>query len=514
MDSGFVTVYKRHTPFAMSSYNQPIKNGAITFDKVGDILMYVYLYSDEPGFDWRNNIQLVRLYIGGEIINTWDTKYLIDLYPQLQGRYEYREGLSFLPIPIQMLPVKNLRYHEVELKIDGNTTNVTCHAMYAFVNEVLPNSDEIYLQIDRYNIGSEPIMIHGHVKYMVGDLPQPNIMKLDGTRVNISPVDVYRMNHTKYDDGDWGFSDKRSYSVSDIILDDAFYPLTSELLGTSMFIFSSTSSRVLVYNTNLYFGSKGSYQLLNLPASSVWTSANDGTYVYCTTIDGTFMRISKDLTVDILYITGFRVYKTYFANNKVYLIGDSAAVIYNSGNFSFLTWDGTYSVDFFDGTNIVIYSKGGDYATVINTITDTYSNDPNGRYNVVQTTGFEEYDPYSQSVSVNGDVYYSPGRGSIFRKNQETYILPKSQYSSIMYDGKEYIYLFPYVGTTIIRYSLHKRFSMFIPFCIETSTLSSGGLSMSNFKNVEFEPKSQGTLYVARYNILRIQNGMGGKLFC
>ena len=73
METGFVKVFKRHTPFAMSNYTQTITNGVIKLDKVGDILMYMYLYTDTPGFDWKNNIKTVKFYIGGELINTWDT---------------------------------------------------------------------------------------------------------------------------------------------------------------------------------------------------------------------------------------------------------------------------------------------------------------------------------------------------------------------------------------------------------------------------------------------------------
>ena len=519
METGFVKVFKRHTPFAMSNYTQTITNGVIKLDKVGDILMYMYLYTDTPGFDWKNNIKTVKFYIGGELINTWDTNYLIDFDPSLvSSRLNYREGLSFLPIPIHMLPVKNLKYHEIEIIIDNVTLeSVSCHVMYAFVDEVIPPSTEIFLQIDKYTVGKDPIMIHGTVKFLVSsDMKQPEFMKLDGSITRVAPLDVYRYHHVKYD-LNWGFSDLHSYLSSDIILTPGFAPLTSQLLGDSIFIFSSSSPTMLVYNKNLFFGSKRSYKSVTLP-TSVWSSATDGKFVYGSGIDGTIVRISSDLNVETIITTGFRVYQTYYANGRLYIIGDSQAIIFTIVDSSIisLSWEGTYSVDFFDGNIIYIYSKNGDFLSIIDTRLSQgfFSNPVNNGF--VKTSGFEQYDKYSQSVVVNNDVYYSPGLGSIFKKNDEEYVLPAQSFSSLVYDGKDYIYLFPYQGTTIIRYSLHQKYSTLIPFCTSTNgvTQPCGGVNLGNFKNIEFEPKSQGTLYAARYNFLRIQNGMAGKLFC
>jgi hypothetical protein len=500
----------------MSNYNQTITNGSIKLDKVGDILMYMYLYTDTVGFDWKNNIKSVKFYIGGELINNWDTTYLIDFEPSLVSkRHNYREGMSFLPIPIHMLPVKNLRYHEIEIIIDNVTLeSVSCHVMYAFVDEVIPPSTEIFLQIDKYTIGNEPVMIHGSVKFMVsGDLQQPSIMKLDGHPVKLAPLDVYSYNHVEYDTK-WGFSDPNSYLTFNV-LDANFSPLTSQLLGKNIFIFSSTRPTALVYDSTLFFGSKRSYTTLPL-LGPVWSSATDGTDVFAATIDGTIMRISKDLNIENMLTTGFRVYRIYYANDRLYIIGDSNAIIFKLSTYEVFgySWEGKYSVDFFNGTNIYIYSKFGDVISAIDTTTMTnpFSSNPNI---TVQTTGYENFSNLSQSITVNGDVYYSPGRGSSFTKNDEEYQLPSQNFSSLIYDGKEYIYLFPYTGSSIVRYSLHVKYSMLIPFCLTTKgTQPCGGLNMGSFKNIEFEPKSQGTLYVARYNFLRIQNGMGGKLFC
>jgi hypothetical protein len=517
MESGFVKVFKRHTPFAMSNYNQTITNGTIKLDKVGDILMYMYLYTDIAGFDWKNNIKSVKFYIGGQLINTWDTTYLIDFEPSLVSkRHNYREGMSFLPIPIHMLPVKNLQYHEIEIIIDNVTLeSVSCHVMYAFVDEVLPPSTEIFLQIDKYTIGSEPFALYGSVKFMVsGDIQQPDILKLDGHPIKLAPLDVYRYNHVDYDTK-WGFSDPNSYLSFDV-LDPNLTPLTSQLIGKNIIIFSSTQPNALVYDSTLFFGSKRSYTTLPL-LGPVWTSATDGTDIFAASIDGVIMRITKDLNVENMIQTGFRVYKMYYFNTNLIIIGDSSATIFSPSTYESsptYTWEGRYSVDFFDGGRyIYVYSKDGDVLTRINTL--TFLVETNLFNDVVQTTGYENYDQFSQSIMVNGDVYYSPGRGSLFKKNDEEYQLPANNFSSLIYDGKEYIYLFPYVGSTIVRYSMHMKYSTLIPFCLCTNGIQpSGGLNMGSFKNVEFEPKSQGTLYVARYNFLCIQNGMAGKLFC
>ena len=516
---GFVQVYKRHTPFAISNYEQKIINGSIKIDKVGDVLLYLYLYTDVVGFDWRNNIKSIKFYIGGQLINTWDTNYLIDYEPSfISKRFDYREGLSFLPIPVKMLPTKNLRFHEVEFVIDNVTlAGVSCFSMFAFLYEDIPDAIQPFLQVDKYYIGNDPIMIHGLVKFLVSsDIQQPDYMLLDGTKVTLAPLDVYRMNHIDYETT-WDFTNPNSYDLSTNILPPTFSPITAQILGTNIFIFSTTSTNVLVYNTTLYFGSTRSYTLFDLPYPSVWTSASDGNVVYCCTIDGHLMRIQSNFSVTNLVNVGFRVYELYYVNNYVFMVGDTQASVYSTSTNTIVStpsWSGTRSSVFFDGVTILIYTEVPSSVQSLNTQTLVYQSGlPTATVDFSGSSSYQSYDVYSKSITVNGLTYYSPGHGSTFtRSDGAQYTLPYGSFSTVVYDGSSAMYLYPYVGNTIIRYSLRKNYTMFIPFCLKTNGDPSGGVDLSLFKNISFS-SGKGSFYAVRYNFLSIQNGMAAKLF-
>ena len=166
--------YKRYTHYANSVERQviqgsPIAGGisTIRFEKKGDLLSYVYLTArDNNGGhlvnpDWTRIIDKVDLYIGGQVIDTQDIEYMTDIEP-ITGAQNYSQRYlnnnsttfnnqknSVLPLKFFFckdwsvcLPLIGLQFHDVEVRITwspylsqtitiGNTTNPVLPALPA-----------------------------------------------------------------------------------------------------------------------------------------------------------------------------------------------------------------------------------------------------------------------------------------------------------------------------------------------------------------------------------------------
>jgi len=166
--------YKRYTHYANSVERQviqgsPIAGGisTIRFEKKGDLLSYVYLTAlDGNGAhlvnpDWTRIIDKVELYIGGQVIDTQDIEYMTDIEPitgaqNYSQRYLNNNSTSFnnqknsiLPLKFFFckdwsvcLPLIGLQFHDVEVRITwspylsqtitiGNTTTPALPALPA-----------------------------------------------------------------------------------------------------------------------------------------------------------------------------------------------------------------------------------------------------------------------------------------------------------------------------------------------------------------------------------------------
>ena len=166
--------YKRYTHYSNSVERQviqgsPIAGGisTIRFEKKGDLLSYVYLTArDSNGShlvnpDWTRIIDKVELYIGGQVIDTQDIEYMTDIEPitgaqNYSQRYMNNNSTTFnnqknsvLPLKFFFckdwsvcLPLIGLQFHDVEVRITwspylsqtitiGNTTNPVLPALPA-----------------------------------------------------------------------------------------------------------------------------------------------------------------------------------------------------------------------------------------------------------------------------------------------------------------------------------------------------------------------------------------------
>lgn len=164
--SFFRSTYKRHTNFAQTVEKQviqgnPVANGMSTvrFERKGDLLGYVYITNrNAPGLrnlaGWEAEIAKVELLIGGQVIDTHDSRFSQRLAPLLLGQtYSkshkalqngagttkiYPLRFSFCENAQSALPLVALQYHDVELRITWGSTLASdayeVHAQFIYLD--------------------------------------------------------------------------------------------------------------------------------------------------------------------------------------------------------------------------------------------------------------------------------------------------------------------------------------------------------------------------------------------
>lgn len=517
---GFRSVYKRHTPFAMSLYEQVVQGSRkIVFDKTGDVLLYTYLYR-EDGTDWTN-LQSVEFHIGGTKILDWEVNYLCGPYPLLSEQADSKTHTDasslFLPLPIPpMLPVKTITHHEIELVLQWKYEpfKVRCFTMYAFVDEELPSNTDILIhQVKKVQVvDGHPMKLYGPVKYLVSDgLDQPTKMILDGQDVHVQDDTVYTYYHSRFDRLD--FKDSRRYAYADIGL---YNVRTAQRIGDFIYIFSSTSPIVKVYDTRRYFGDHAAYRDINTGVDDVWSSCTDGTNVYAASINGKIVKVGQGE----FFTAPHNVYALYHYRGVFIAVGNDYISYFKDGVVTtrFLgntgTYDGSFqltgSQDF--GDAIVMFRNDGTTGILV----VDQLNFTTQEYQFLTIT--DVYDQYSSSFTINGSTYITSGFGDVFTRQYlnftQEYLLDTNQYyTTMVYDGSKYLYL--YGENTVVRFDASKdRYNMFIPFCTDAqSTDPSGSLNFDSIQNVLFRGCGNGYMYSVGYNILRVSNGITGLLY-
>lgn len=496
MADGFQAVYKRHTPFALAEYDYTLQGGTrVVLDKNGDVLLYAYLYKDGVNYvDW-SSIDGIDLCIGGQAVCSWDSKFITQFLPSFSGTFSktaYNDTFTFLPIPVPMIPTKNLRYHQCELIIhwrNGVAQDIRCMIVYAFVDEDIPECDVLIHQMKKLQVReNEPTRIHGMVKYMVSDtLSQPSTLN----DAIVAPLNVYKYFHTYIGDANY-----RNFTFADVNLGT---PRTCQRVGTNIYIFPSDAPLVYVFDTRSYFGNQQNYTAIpGKPYTR--SSCTDGTDVYGGTIDGTVFRVSDGSTV---FTVPFQIWALYYYNGDIYAVGTNN--ISKNGTTILSTSDDTYTSSIItDDGRVYMFGKGGK-----NIICNLNNNIV---YEFTPSVD-QSFDQYSASITVNGVSYIASGYNNIFRAGQEEFKLGSKEqpYITLVYDGNRFVYVYGF--ETVFRYEIYK-YTLFVPFCLEShSPGPSGHANFNMMGDVIFRGCGTGTLYTVNYNILRIQNGMAGILY-
>lgn len=515
---GFQSVYKRHTPFAISSYDYTIQGDKITLDKSGDVLLYMYLYSDTK-VDWYS-IHSIDMIIGGQVVSTWDIKYITKFAPFVASTYSksiYNDTYTFLPIPVPMLPLKNMKYHECEFKIHWNTReNVRCMIVYAFTDEFLPDTDILIHQVKKVQVFQDvPVRIHGMVKYLISDsLSQPTYINYSGVDTHVAPIEVYKYHHTLFSDN----GDALIFANINIGL-----PRTCQRLNDRIFIFSSTEPAMYMYDTGKYFGNSNNYKRFDIPFPGVWSSCTDGTIIYACSLDGNLFTVDYEGNLSIInYTVTHDVYAMYFYKDTLFIIGTNEITKYST-TATVKRLDNFYNGSFFvlghpTFGNVILLFGGNDNTDIwVEYLdSDVSSSFPfSGGLTVAEygTLLFDTYDQFSSSIIVNGVQYIASGYNNIFQVGDKIYKLeiPEQPYMSLIYDGMNSVYV--YGQDVVFRYDISKA-NCFIPYCLNASSSDSTGfLNFNMMGDVIFKGCGNGNMYVVSYNFIRIQNGMTGILY-
>jgi len=152
--SFFRSNYKRYTHYANSVERQIIQGqpsaggiSTIRFEKKGDLMNYTYLTARDTNgslvsnLDWSKVIDKVELLIGGQVIDTQDFEYMTDIEPvtgaqNFSSRYlnnntagSTNQRNAFFPFKFFFckdwsvsIPLVALQYHDVEIRITWSST--------------------------------------------------------------------------------------------------------------------------------------------------------------------------------------------------------------------------------------------------------------------------------------------------------------------------------------------------------------------------------------------------------
>lgn len=168
--SFFRSNYKRYTHYANTTERQIIQGqptaggiSTIRFEKKGDLLSYTYFGArDSNGsliynLDWSKVIDKVELLIGGQVIDTHDFEYMTDIEPvtgaqtfsqrtlNLSGTSLTSQRMPYLPLKFFFckdwsvsLPLVALQFHDVELRITWSSNLNSTVDFGTTTNPVLP----------------------------------------------------------------------------------------------------------------------------------------------------------------------------------------------------------------------------------------------------------------------------------------------------------------------------------------------------------------------------------------
>lgn len=163
MGDGFVTVYKRHTPFSMVQYTQPVTD-KITIQPSGDLVSYVYFTKyDSTGkhvqWNWEDILEF-EWWIGDKFIDRQDVSYIRYVYPKLMARTFSKtkfdiSASTFLPLAFSFctdlpFPVVSLQYQQMYIKITkgpsyDTSASYQCHINYIHLDE----SERMYFALTK-----------------------------------------------------------------------------------------------------------------------------------------------------------------------------------------------------------------------------------------------------------------------------------------------------------------------------------------------------------------------------
>lgn len=502
----FHAVYKRHTPFAFESVSCPVFNGVYKVQKVGDVLLYAYLYYES---EFPSQIQSISLFIGGQEIDTWDDYYLNVLNPVLMSKYNGYTPQSitkFLPLPIPMLPLKNMRYHDIEFVVKPAGLPISIHLMHAWVDETIPDGDILYHRVFPQRIRPNiPFSIYGAVKYIASSDFRLDTIRFE-REYNVLPLRVAFMNNTT--------TKTRDFIGSPVLISIPIRVLHATLASTKQI-------QLYGYDTETRFG-QCMFDILReicgeftpIPVGDDEVLKVVGTYIVCRrsvwNLIGTLIDTYSDDIIDA-YMIGGRLFIVFRTIGFKYI--DSTTLgLYTSNDRNHYS---THQVK--DEKYIISYTDGS-YDIIDTGTLQATQNIPTYEIGEIISIRSTELDPRDALEVGRTDRYYSKEEGGlskIYYQSQLVFTCPTNGYRTLV-DDKFYIYFFSIVSTQAVRIPKGVgtdsiRIQTLIPFCTDTNSSDLTGYRW--FSGEDIRVNASGMLYVVVYTILSVRNGMASLRF-
>ena len=503
---GFQAVYRRHTPFALELFTYPLFNGSFRVQKVGDVLLYAYLFSEQPEFNWRG-IESVSFYIGGQEIDTWDSFYLNTLHPVLTSQYAgYApdDMPHFLPLPLPMLPTKNMKYHEIEIVVRP-PLKVSLNIMFAFVNEDIPDSDILYQRVFKQTVQPNvPFSLYGAVKYITSSNLALDTIRIDRD-YTIAPLNVQFMFHSR--------TKTFQYVGRNVIeFDIGIRTLYAEADENTLNMYGYDSNDDFIF-TRMDYYTQNRIETRNFGALQALKVVN-GKYIV--TLQNVY-----DTNLTTVYNSPDEIVECFLINQTLFVILRKFG-IYNSNSQTIIPYAFS-DIEYFSAqvkdNFIIVYSKTEHimfYDVVNNFMSAQAPNTDISSYVIsssIQRDPLDTFEGNSKNLYTRENEY---GQTVIYRKNDPIFTIPGNGYRQIIYDSQNiYVYFLSLATSTIFKlqealYDTY-RIPMIIPFCLDTNSTGLSGYRWFNGEDIRLN--GSGTLYAITYNILTVKNGMASLRF-
>lgn len=251
-----------------------------------------------------------------------------------------------------------------------------------------------------------------------------------------------------------------------------------------------------------------------------------------------------NLTGMVANVFSLMMYSNLSMNSNLYIVGDNrylamdifsnltSTVQFKYGAFPFSSGSEVYHyAELTSASTMNLYSMYSQYGNTIVQSNlmgqiDMYNRTFTGlsvftqqQISLTNSVGlwFSNYCANVQISNINYMVPSVPGInfGSLQSGSTDlaTFVLPVSQgYAGAASDGR-YVYMVPAKGfKNMVRFDSSKRFSMFLPFCTDSSTNPSGSTNFSRV-SMRIPGTNAGTVYAVNHNILRFRDGMASILY-
>ena len=547
--SFFRSNYRRYTHYAHSVERQIIQGqptaggiSTIRFEKKGDLLSYVYFTARDTNgsvvnnLDWSNVIDKVELMIGGQIIDTQDFEYSTDIEP-LTGAQNFsqrylnnaaatqatptNQKTTFYPLKFFFckdwsvsLPLVALQFHDVELRITwsntlGSTVNfgltnqpslsvpqgtAFCLSSDAGVNTVTSNTANIV-----FSSSAGPLFPGMLLTAPTANL-QTNVMVIQSLSNSSSNVVVAFSNTANTNVISATYTAKTLNVYAPVVTGQVW--IATPLTGTSTRITFNTFSSP----TGASAGPSIGQYVAGLPVTGP-------AYVSAVSGNAQFVDVTVTYPATLASTVSQRAVVSFFNGTTNSTVKYSDLMFQCWSNFVYL-----------DETERNFFAKGAQDLLITQVNRVTILNNPVQELALAQPVKFLAF------PAANYPAIYANGAGSVAASR---YVL-KTQINGV--DVGEFRSLPAYMDAahyynTPFGYMHNDKVAnvAIISYCLDTSKLQpTGTLNFSRLDTFRLVTDPQLTngmlgltnqaisspyLYAVNYNVLRIQNGLGGLLY-